>query len=161
MFPESDRKGSGMEATMRMSAVGEAEMGAWEEPFKSVLGCLLQTGLVAARFGFGSESEEILRAVEAVRPRHDSTRLARALATIYRLRYQNAIDGLEKGILKEDPRHDLGRAIKALGLYHLGRLEECRALVSALREQAAKDPRSVSAQARNLAASLAAEVGAA
>jgi hypothetical protein len=150
-----------MEATMRMSAVGAAEMEAWEEPFKSVLGCLLQAGLLAARYGFTAEGEAILGAVEAVRPRHESIRLARALAGIYRQSYQDAIDGLESGLLQDDPRHDMGRAIKALALYHSGRFEESRALVLALREEAAQAPESVSAQARNLAASIAAEVGAA
>jgi tetratricopeptide (TPR) repeat protein len=150
-----------MEATMRMSAVGEAEMEAWEKPFESMLGCLLQAGLMAARFGLGREAEEILRAVEAVRPRHDSVLLARALVGIYQGRYQEAIDGLEGGLLGEVPRHDMARAIKALALYQLGRLEESRALVEALRKEAAQAPGSVSEQARSLAASVAAEVGAA
>lgn len=146
---------------MRMSAVDGTEMGDWEAPFKSMLGFLLQAGLLAARFGFGQEGERILRSVEAVRPRHNSTRLARALADIYRQRYQDAIDGLESGLLKEEPRHDVARALKALGLYHLGRTAECRTLITALKEQAAKEPRTVGAQARSLIASLIAEVGAA
>lgn len=150
-----------METEMRLSAVGEAEMGEWEAPFRPMLGFLLQAGLLAARFGMGPEAEEILRAVEAVRPRHVSARLARALSGIYRQQYQDAIDGLDKGLLKDDPRHDMARAVKALALYHLGRLRECRVLVAALQEQAALAPQSVGAPARNLAASLAAEVGAA
>jgi hypothetical protein len=150
-----------METTMRMSAVGETEMGDWEAPFKSMLGFLLQAGLLAARFGLESPAEDILRAVEAVRPRHVSSQLAQALVAIYGQRYQNALDGLERGVLKEEPRHDLARALKALAFYHLGRTAECRALVAALKEQAAKDPQSVGAQARSLIASLGAEVGAA
>jgi tetratricopeptide (TPR) repeat protein len=148
-----------MEATIRQSAVGETEMAEWELPFKSVLGCLLQAGLLAARNGMRAEAEAILRPVEAVRPSHASTRLARGLVGIYQERYQEAIDGLEKGLLKEDPDHDMGRAIKALGLYHLGRTEECRGLIKGLRDQDAKAPATVSPQARNLAASLASEIG--
>ena len=94
-----------------------------------------------------------------MRPTHASTRLARGLASIYQKRYQDAIDGLDHGLLREEPRHDLGRAVKALGLYHLGRTDECRALLLALKEQAAKAPATVGPQARNLAASLAAEIG--
>lgn len=148
-----------MEATIRKSAVGNAEMAEWELPFKSVLGCLLQAGLLAARHGMRNQAEIILRPVEAVRPAHASTRLARGLVGIYQERYQEAIDGLDKGLLKEEPEHDMGRAVKALGLYHLGRIDECRALIKALREQAVKAPATVSAQARNLASSLASEIG--
>lgn len=148
-----------MEATIRHSAVGQTEMADWEVPFKSVLGCLLQAGLLAARHGMRAQAEAILRPVEAVRPAHASTRLARGLVGIYQERYQEAIDGLEKGLLKEDPSHDMGRAIKALGLYHLGRIDECRALINGLREQGVKAPATVSAQARNLCASLASEIG--
>jgi hypothetical protein len=146
---------------MQRSMVGNAEMAAWELPFKSVLGCMLQTALLAARFGFDPEAEEILRAVESVRQRHDSTRLARALVRIYRQSYQEAVDGLDSGLLKENPRHDMARAVKALALYHLGRNSECRTLVMALKEQAASDPGTVGAPARSLMASLGAEVGAA
>lgn len=146
---------------MRMSAVGGTEPGEWEAPFKSMLGFLVQAGLLAARFGFGQEGDRILRSVEAVRPRHDSTRLARALAAIYQRRYQEALDGLENGLLKEEPLHDMARALKALGLYHLGRTAECRALVAALKQQAADEPLSVGAPARSLIVSLIAEVGAA
>lgn len=148
-----------MEATVRHSAVGDTEMAEWEMPFKSMLGCLLQAGLLAARHGMRAQAEAILRPVEAVRPTHASTRLARGLVAIYQERYQEAIDGLEKGLLKEDPSHDMARAIKALGLFHLGRTDECRALIKGLREQSAKAPATVSAQARNLVSSLASEIG--
>ena len=149
-----------MQATMQRSTVGDTGMAEWEIPFKSVLGCLLQAGLLAARNGLGAQAETILRPVEAVRPGHASTRLARGLVNIYRERYQEAIDGLDQGLLREDPRHDMARAIKALGLYHLGRLDECRTLLKGLQDQIARAPQSVSTQARNLAASLAAETGA-
>ena len=148
-----------MEATILLSAVGEAEMDAWEVPYKSVLGFLVKTSLLAARFGMANEAESILAAVEAVRPRHASSHLSRALVCIYLERFQDAVDGLKSGLLKEDPRHDMARAIMALGLHHLGRLEECRVLVEALQDQDAADPQSVSGEARDLAASLAAEIG--
>lgn len=148
-----------MENTVRMSAVGETEMDAWEAPFKSVLGFLLQSSLLAARFGLGPEAESILAPVEAVRPRHVSSQLARALVRIYGGSYQDAVDGLDSGLLQEDPNHDMARAIKALGLYHLGRFTECRVLVKDLQEQAAATPDSVSGQARDLIASLAVEIG--
>ncbi len=146
---------------MQRSIVGDSEMAEWEMPFKSVLGSLLQAGLLAARNGLGAQAEAILRPVESVRPGHASTRLARGLVNIYKERYQEAIDGLDKGLLRDDPSHDMARAVKALGLYHLGRLDECRALLKGLEEQAVRAPKSVSAQARNLAASLTSEVGSA
>jgi hypothetical protein len=148
-----------MEDTIVKSAVGEADMDAWEVPFKSVLGFLLKASLLAARFGLGEEAERILAPVEAVRPRHASTHLARALVRIYLGRHQEAVEGLENGLLKDEPLHDMARAIKALGEFHLGRFGECRALVRALQEQAAADPLSVCGEARDLAASLASEIG--
>jgi tetratricopeptide (TPR) repeat protein len=142
-----------MQATIRHSAVGGMEMAEWEQPFKSVLGCLLQAGLLAARNGMAAEAEAILQPVEAARPSHASTLLARGLVFIYQDRYQEAIDYLDKRILQKDPHNDMAKAFTAMALHLLGRLDECRAILKEVLKTGK------SAQAKNLASSLAAEVG--
>lgn len=161
-----------METTTRQSAVGNGDIEEWELPFKSVLGCLLQAALMAARHGMPAEAEAILKPVEAVRPAHPSTRLARGLSLFYQDRYQEAIDFLDREILKEDPDNATARAFTAMGLHLLGRIDECRDVLKGLLAEgkgaggtgtggdvsvAAKDGQA--AQAVRLAASLAAEIG--
>ncbi|MDB5104459.1 MAG: hypothetical protein JWP91_2148 [Fibrobacteres bacterium] len=142
-----------MEATIRHSAVGNMEMAEWERPFKSVLGCLLQAGLMAARHGMAAEAEAILQPVEAARPSHPSALLARGLVFIYQDRYQEAIDHLDRELLRKDPPNEMAKAFTAMALHLLGRLDECRAILKDVLKTAE------SSQARNLAASLASEVG--
>lgn len=142
-----------METYIRESAIGNREMEDWEKPYKPILGCLLQAAMLAARNGLKDQAEAILRPVEAVRPEHPSPKLARALVLIYSDRFQEAIDFLEREVLRKDPANDMAKSFTAMALHLLGRLDECRGFLSEVLQSGRNE------QAMNLSRNLAREVG--
>lgn len=133
--------------------IDRPELLEWEQPFKSALSFLLQACMVAGRHGFGEESEQILEAVETMRPNHASPKLARALVYIYQNKAAEAIERLRGDLLLHDQKNELGQAFLAVALHQDGKIEDCRNVLQVLLRAG------TNAKALAVAKSVASEIG--
>ena len=108
-----------------ISLIGGKDMEEWEKPFQRVLGCLLQSALMAARRHYLKDAKAILDAIYAVRPDHPSTKFALALYLIYLGDAQQCLDYLNANVLKEEPENEMAIAISCMALNLLDRKDEC------------------------------------